>query len=60
LERIWKRGVVAESIYYPGICLEGLRKSTKTLRIACVQKKIQTGHFSNTSIEKYVVDSIGF
>jgi hypothetical protein len=30
-EKIWKEAVVACSRYYPGICLEGLRKTAKTL-----------------------------
>jgi hypothetical protein len=31
LENIWKEAVVAESRYYPSICLGGLRKTTKIL-----------------------------
>jgi hypothetical protein len=34
LERMWKEAVVAQfkvRYYYPGICLEGLRKNTKSL-----------------------------
>jgi hypothetical protein len=27
---------MAQSKYYPAICLEGLRNTTKTLRIACL------------------------
>jgi hypothetical protein len=30
-ERIWKETVVACSSLYPGICLEGLKKTTKIL-----------------------------
>jgi hypothetical protein len=30
LERIWKGGSWRNLRYYPGICLEGLRKTTKT------------------------------
>jgi hypothetical protein len=33
LERIWKEAVVFYWRYYPGICLEGLGKTTK---IICV------------------------
>jgi hypothetical protein len=29
LERMWKEAVVAQ--YYPGICLEGMRKTMKNL-----------------------------
>jgi hypothetical protein len=28
-ERIWKEAVVAKSRHYPGICLQGLTKTTK-------------------------------
>jgi hypothetical protein len=31
LERIWKEAVVAYSKYYPGICLQGLGKTTRNL-----------------------------
>jgi hypothetical protein len=31
LLRIWKEVIVAQSRYYLGICLEGLRKMKKTL-----------------------------
>jgi hypothetical protein len=31
LERIWKASAVANLRYYPGICLEGLRKTTKNV-----------------------------
>jgi hypothetical protein len=30
LKRIWKEVIMDYSRYYPGICLEGLRKTTKT------------------------------
>jgi hypothetical protein len=30
--------------YYPGICLEGLRKTTKDIRIAGTPAEIRTGH----------------
>jgi hypothetical protein len=29
LKRIWKEVVVAELRYYPGICMEGMRKTMK-------------------------------
>jgi hypothetical protein len=32
LERTWEETVVAYLRYYPGICLEGLRKTTKKTR----------------------------
>jgi hypothetical protein len=31
LERIWKEAAMAYSKYYPGICLDGLRKTTENL-----------------------------
>jgi hypothetical protein len=37
---MWKEAVVAELRYYPGVCLEGLRKTTKSLRIAGFQAEI--------------------
>jgi hypothetical protein len=41
LERMWKEAVVAQLRYYPGICLEGLRKTTKTsVRIAGLRAEI--------------------
>jgi hypothetical protein len=36
LEGIWKEAVAAKSRYYPGICLEGLRKTTKTAMMTAV------------------------
>jgi hypothetical protein len=43
LERIWKEVVVARTrYYYPGICLEGLRKTTKPVRKAGVPGEIRT------------------
>jgi hypothetical protein len=36
LERVWKEAVVACSRYYTGICVEGLRNTTKNVRIAGV------------------------
>jgi hypothetical protein len=32
-ERILKEAVVDESMHYPGICLEGLRKTTINLKL---------------------------
>jgi hypothetical protein len=40
LERMWKKGR-SLICYYPGICLEGLRKATKTsVRIAGLRSEI--------------------
>jgi len=36
LERMWNETVFAYSDHYPEICLEGLRKTTKTLRYRTV------------------------
>jgi hypothetical protein len=48
LERIWMEMAMAKSRYYPSICLEGLRKTTKTpIRIDNVVAKIQTKHPPN-------------
>jgi hypothetical protein len=38
--------IEAQSSYYPGICLERLRKATKTLSIFGVLAEIQTEHLS--------------
>jgi hypothetical protein len=52
-ERIWEEVMVAYSRYYPGICLEGLRKTTKTsVRIAGVPSEVQT---KSLSIKAYRV-----
>jgi hypothetical protein len=41
LERVWKEAVLAQLRYCPGICLERLRKTTKTsLNIAGVPVEI--------------------
>lgn len=41
-ERIWKKVVVALLRYYPNICLEQLRKMTKTsVRTATVPARIE-------------------
>jgi hypothetical protein len=34
LERMWKEAVGPNLRHYPGICLEGPRKTSKNLRIA--------------------------
>jgi hypothetical protein len=45
LHRIWKEAVVARLRYYPSICLERLRKTTKYLRICNVLDNIHTKDF---------------
>jgi hypothetical protein len=47
--------VVAQSRYYPDICLEGLKKTTKTsLQIADVPAEIQTEDLPNLTVERCV------
>jgi hypothetical protein len=54
LERIQKDAVLAYSSYCPGICLEGLRKTTKEHRqdsrslASCCGTRIIVGNFSAT------------
>jgi hypothetical protein len=51
---IRKEVVVTYSKNYPGIFLEGVRKTMKaSVRIVGVQSEIQTGHLPNTSLELY-------
>lgn len=49
LERIQKEVIVVYSRYYPGICLEGLRKTTKTLS----EENLCLGRDSNPVLTKY-------
>jgi hypothetical protein len=50
LERIWKEAPVAYSRYYPSICLEKLRKTTKTLS----QNSRSPVRDSNLALSKYM------
>jgi hypothetical protein len=50
--------VVAHSTYYLGIFLEGLKKSTKILRISGVTVEIRSQHIMNTSLELYRYTSL--
>jgi hypothetical protein len=43
--------VVADSMYYYGICLEGLRKRMTNLRIAGAPVEIRDEYLRNTSLE---------
>jgi hypothetical protein len=45
---VWKEAVVTV-MYYPDICLKGLRIPTKSLRVADVRAEIRNGHLQNTS-----------
>jgi hypothetical protein len=52
LERTWQEAVMACLRYYPDICLEGLRKSTKTsVRISRLPAEILTRNFPNSKQE---------
>jgi hypothetical protein len=42
LERIWKEDIAALSSIIPGLCLEGLRKTTKTPKMTDVPAEIST------------------
>jgi hypothetical protein len=54
LEMTRKEVVVAQSWNYPSICLEGLRKSTKTsVRVADLLAEIRTEYLPSTSQERY-------
>jgi hypothetical protein len=48
LERIWE-----DAMYHLGICLEGLKRTTKHLRIATVLVEIRNEHFPNTIVGRY-------
>jgi hypothetical protein len=50
LEKIWKEMVMTELRYYTGICMEGLRKTTKTLGITGILARNGTEDSPNTSI----------
>jgi hypothetical protein len=51
-EGILRESVVAELRYYSGICLEGLRKATKTsARISCLPTEIRTEELQKTSLK---------
>jgi hypothetical protein len=46
---------VVKSKYYPSINPEGLRKTTKKLRILGVPAEILTEHFPTSSLEHYLL-----
>jgi hypothetical protein len=51
LEIIWKEVAVAERKYYPGICMERLRKITDTsATIADVSVEVRTKHLQKRII----------
>jgi hypothetical protein len=52
LERIWKEAVVAYRKCDPGVCLDGLRKITKTsIRITDVPDESRTLQLPNTILD---------
>jgi hypothetical protein len=51
LERMWKEAVVTFFRYYLGICLDGLRKIMKNLRIAGHRAEIWTRDLRSTKKE---------
>jgi hypothetical protein len=54
LERIWKEAAVAESGYYPGICLEGVKEITKDLiQVSRCPGRDSNKHFPNRSLGLY-------
>jgi hypothetical protein len=51
LATIWKGAMVSFSMYHPGICLEELRKTTKTaFKIVGDRAEIPSQHPSNTNL----------
>jgi hypothetical protein len=46
-ERFLKEAAVAKLRYYPTICVEGLRKTTKNARIPGVLAEIHNEHLPN-------------
>jgi hypothetical protein len=53
LKRFGRKGSMAYSKYYPGICLEALSKTTKTFSIAGVLVEIQTKDLPDTISGRY-------
>jgi hypothetical protein len=51
LRKIWKDAIVPKVRHCPGICLEGLRKATKSLKLAGLRAKISTEDLPNTKQE---------
>jgi hypothetical protein len=52
-ERIGQEEVVLQRIYYPGISLEGMTKTTKTpVRISDFSIKIHTANLPNISVQR--------
>jgi hypothetical protein len=46
-----KEGVISISRYCISICLQGIRKTMKSLRIAHVPARMQNKHLLNTNLE---------
>jgi hypothetical protein len=45
--------IVAYLMYFTGICLAGLKKTTAILKTAGVPAEIRTENFPNTNLERY-------
>jgi hypothetical protein len=62
LEKIWKEAVVVYSGYYPSVCLEGLRTTTRESsgRRAGVPAEVKTEHLPNTNLEHYLYTNLLF
>jgi hypothetical protein len=50
LDSIWKEATLAYSRYYPGIRLQGPRKTTRNLEIAGIPTEIRTDDIPDTSL----------
>jgi hypothetical protein len=53
LERIWTEVVGVYPTYYPGICLEDLRKLMKTLRRGDVPSEVRIEHIRDIYLQTY-------
>jgi hypothetical protein len=48
---IWKEGVITNSRYHPGMCLKGVGKAMKTVRIVALQFYVWTQDLPNKKLE---------
>jgi hypothetical protein len=56
IENTSEKAVWLDIRYYPGICLEGLRKTKKYLGTVGVSFEIRTEHLLNTNQKPYRLD----
>jgi hypothetical protein len=54
LENIRRRRSWPNNSSYPRICMKGLRKTKRHLRIADVSAEIRSEHHPNTNLERYL------